>query len=237
MKLPNTSPAVLPLQRHVVSLRAQYGFPHWWEPLYQSAGNAAIFLSREWVETWLQTYGKNFKGVWLWWTYNGQVVGGCLLLVKPVNIGGLYFDTLFLNAAGVTRERSPLAECNDVLFVDGYQDKIAKDMAAFLTDLEWDRMALTACCSGGLMSRVVKLLHFKQIETEDRAAPYVDFPSLNETPFDRNLTSNTRSQIHRSQRLYEEGSGPVALTVAPTVETAMQYFDAMMEMHNSRWSS
>ncbi len=211
--------------------------PDWWEPLFASACNGAVFLSKEWLDTWLECYGSEFDGKWVSWSCGGKVVGGCLLLSRRIKIGGLFFRTLFLNATGRTTERSPLAECNDILHIEGFEDPIANDLAALLAEMDWHRFDLVACSSDGIISRVVGAIPSQKIEIEKKAAPYIDFHKLPNAPYVQQLTSSMRSQIQRCRRIYEGTSGVVSLSSASSVEQALQYFDEMARMHNARWTS
>lgn len=235
-KLPGQPLEMVAVQRHISALQEQGGFPDWWGPLYEVACNRTIFLSREWLENWLDLYGSGFSGQWVHWSCNGRVVGGCLLLNRPIRIGGLFFRTVFLNTAEATRERSPLAEYNDILHVDGFESAIANDLVALLSEMEWHRLALAACCGDGIIRRVVDALPVQDLDIRQTPAPYIDFLDLPDEPFERRLTNNTRSQIQRCRRIYEETSGPVQFTAAATLEQALQYFDEMARLHNARWS-
>ena len=92
-KLPGQPLEKVAVQRHVSALREQGGFPDWWAPLYELACNRTIFLSREWLENWLELYGSGFTGTWVHWSCNGRVVGGCLLLTRPIRIGAMSITT------------------------------------------------------------------------------------------------------------------------------------------------
>ncbi len=226
---------ILSVQRHISELDLQVDFPSWWEPLHSITSNEVVFLSKDWIATWLEIYGARFEGKWVWWSYNEKVVGGCLLLIKPIRIGPLFFRTIFLNASGATLDRSPLAECNDILCVAGFEDAIAKDMSALLSEMDWDRLVLTAASNDGVMHRIVTTAPLIAAKIEHKPAPYISFPDLPDEPFDRRLTSNTRNQVNRCRRIYESMGGSISVTLAEDLETAMQYFEEMAQMHNARW--
>jgi hypothetical protein len=224
------------LRRHVSAFDAKDALPDWWEPLYQTASNAAIFLSRDWMETWIGIYGAEFSGDWVSWSWNGLVVGGCLLLRKTVRIRLFSMPTLYLNAAGATSTRSPLAEHNDVLFVPGHDDAIVRDLTDFLSELAWSRIVLSGCSTDGIIERVVAAIPQTQSDLDHKPAPYVDLGSLGDAPFLTQVSSNTRAQVKRSQRVYESESGPVALVSATDLDTGMVFFDELAALHNERWA-
>ncbi|CAN5324371.1 hypothetical protein BH11PSE11_BH11PSE11_28940 [soil metagenome] len=237
MQLPGQPLKRATVQRNLRSLGAQSACPEWWTPLYQSAFNGAAFLSQDWIETWLETYGIDFEGSWVWWTSDEKVVGGCLLLTRRISIAGMEFQSLFLNAAGFTSARSPVAECNDVLCVEGFDEAVADDMIALLAEMEWDRFVLVACLTDGVIKRVVTGTPSIKTEFENKPAPYIKLLELPDGPFTTHLTGNTRSQVQRCRRIYESTDGPVTVSPAPDLETAMEYFEEMARMHNDRWTS
>ena len=50
------------------------------------------------------------------------------------------------------------------------------------------------------------------------------------------LSSNTRAQLRRAMRLYEE-RGPLTIESAPDLDTALAYWAALEELHQSYWTS
>lgn len=68
-----------------------------------------------------------------------------------------------------------------------------------------------------------------------RVAPYVDFSAVpRHEPFIDGLRRNTRHQLRRSNRVYEE-SGPLQLHRAATVETALDFLGKLIVMHDITW--
>ncbi|MEC5218326.1 hypothetical protein RCH09_003295 [Actimicrobium sp. GrIS 1.19] len=224
------------LRRHVRAFDAKEACPDWWEPLYRIASNAAIFLSRDWMETWIGIYGAEFTGNWVWWSCNGVVVGGCLLLRKTARISVFFMPTLYLNAGGATSTRSPLAEHNDVLFAPGHEDAIVSDLTEFLSTLAWSRIVLSGCCANGIIERVIAAIPQSRSDLDHKPAPYVNIESLRDAPFLTQVSSNTRAQVKRSQRVYEAESGPVSLVAATDLDTGMEFFDELATLHNERWA-
>lgn len=237
-ELPHVPPfgAKLSIRRHTARFDHRSGIPVWWELLHRHARNGAVCLSSAWMETWIETYGAPFKGEWIWWSCNEKIVGGCLLLHRAIRVGLFSFETLFLNAAGATFERSPLAEYNDILHVTGFDEAIVTDLVAFLSDIKWERFVLAGCSTEGIIGRVILAIPLTETEIELKPAPYVDMCALSNAPYISQLTRNTRSQIRRTERIYRDTSGPVSMTSAPSLEAAQKYFRELIEMHNARWT-
>jgi len=74
-------------------------------------------------------------------------------------------------------------------------------------------------------------------EHSARTAPYVDFSLLSpEQPFMDRLSRNTRHQLRRSNRLYAT-HGSLKLERADTVETALQYLNKLVLLHDITWNA
>ncbi|HYZ61474.1 MAG TPA: GNAT family N-acetyltransferase [Acetobacteraceae bacterium] len=74
-------------------------------------------------------------------------------------------------------------------------------------------------------------------ENSARVAPYVDFSAVPEDqPFIERLSRNTRHQLRRSNRLYEV-HGKLTLSRADTVETALDYLNKLIMLHDITWKA
>jgi len=77
------------------------------------------------------------------------------------------------------------------------------------------------------------------IVIENRSpSPYVDLAEVRakQGGYISLLSSNTRSQIRRSYRLYET-RGPVILEVAETMNDALRIFEEMLKLHQYAWEA
>lgn len=209
--------------------------PQWWAPLYETSCNRSIFLSNAWLQCWLEVYGDDFEGFWVRWETDGGVVGGCLLLTRTIFRACIPFRTLYLNATGEARERTPLAEFNAVLHLSGFDAAVAADLACLLAEMRWDRLLVSGYEDAGILGNLVPRLPAASVEHERKPAPFVDLAAVDGASFESSLGSNTRSQVHRSKRLYEQRSGAVRIERASSLEQAMQYFGELTQLSNARW--
>lgn len=223
--------------RHVTPLARIRQVPHWWEPLYEASCDRSIFLSAAWLRSWLEGYGDEFEGFWVRWETNGVVVGGCLIAARRYRLPFAHLRTLYLNATGRTKERSPLAEFNGVLHMPGFEAAIAADFSRFLKELPWSRLLISGHEDRGLLSHLIPLLPAILVERELMPAPFVELAAMSHESYEAMLGSNTRGQIRRSHRLYEERFGRITLNVALSLDQALQYLDALGRLSNSRWQS
>lgn len=222
------------LRRSVTSLESSPKVPDWWVLLFAEAKRTSIFLTSEWIQTWLDVYGQGFLGQWICWDMNGRVVGGCLILTRVMRKQVFSLRTTYFNATGDATERTPLAEFNDVLFIEPYGEKIANDLAKFLMTQQWDRLFVSGYEPGGVLHMLSELLPTSSLQHEPETAAYVDLRLLENSAFEKMLSANTRSQIKRSQRRYEEQTGTITICRAETVLEAIAYLDQLATFHNER---
>lgn len=225
-----------PLRRTVEAHRAGAGVPAWWSPLHARAARGSIFTSEAWMHSWLEAYGDLFPGDWVRWEREGEVVAGCLLAhgsFRPR--AGLRLRALFVNATAEASERTPLAEFNDVLCLPGEEAAVARDFASLLGELPWHCVFLSGYEAGGVLDAVEAQLPRTRSSREDRPAPYVDLGSLPQGAYEDVLAGNTRGQVRRSRRGYEERYGPVRLEPAGTPAERDRILDKLAELHNARW--
>lgn len=212
------------------------GVPDWWVDLFDNACNRSVFLSLAWIQTWLEAYERDFRGVWVRWEHCGSTVGGCLLLTRVVWKSGVPMVSLFVNATGEAVERTPLAEYNDVLHVAGYEDAIATDLARIIARMRWSRLLLSGHADCSVLCRLPRLLPSALVERDPRPAPYVDLGAL-PGEFEATLGGKGGSQIRRNTRLYEKEYGSCKVTAAATLAQALRFFDALSALHRTRWES
>jgi glycosyltransferase involved in cell wall biosynthesis len=209
--------------------------PAWWEPLLQAAGNISIFLTAAWIQTWLESYGADFTGMWIHWEADGQVVGGCLLLERISWLRGIPLRTLHLNATGELPRPSPHAEYNDVVHVVGYQTAIAEDICKLLATRPWSRLLLSGYEAGGVCSQLAAMLPKAAVEHETKAARYVDIAGLTGLAFDKSLTGKTGTYVRRNRRWYKDVFGEITVSRAATADDARQFFAELRALHVARF--
>lgn len=226
------------MKRFVEPAAGATGIPAWWEPLRAATSNHSVFLSGAWLQTWLEVYGAHFRAEWVRWEDSGAVVAGTLLVHRTVRNRGLPLRTAFFNASGEAPSRTPFAEFNDVVCLPGREAEVADDLASFLCAGDWDCLRLSGYEAGGILSHLRSRLPSSMVRAQVSPAAYVELGAMREPgALDAALSSNTRSQIRRTRRLYEERSGAVVLEAAATVEQALDYLERLIPLHNERWTT
>lgn len=74
---------------------------------------------------------------------------------------------------------------------------------------------------------------------DERNGSYVDLKAVRESkkPYLDHLSGNTRQQIRRSMRWYEESGEGLTFNVADTLETALRYYSNLKKLHQEYWQS
>lgn len=221
--------------RHIESVTGRAVVPAWWGPLYEASCNRSIFLSQAWTQNWLDIYGADFEVDWIHWTSGKEVVGGCLLLRRTIAVRFVRLRTLYVNATGDARVRTPLAEFNDILHLRGFEEEIGADFAQIVRNMSWSRLKLSGYLEQSLLGRCIPELPACRIEREVRVAPFADLIALGDEPFEASLSGNARYQIRRTNRLYEQRFGAVTISRADETGQAQRSLGELAALHNARW--
>lgn len=221
----------------IVPLVVDDGVPHWWGPLSQISRARSVFLSEDWMQSWLDVYAHEFTGWWVRWQDGDSTVAGCLLLRRVAWKQFIPLRTLYINATGEASERTPLTEFNDILCRPGYEDAVVNDFVALLGKMPWDRILLSGHADGALLRRVIAMLPAAAVEVDSRPAWYVNIAQLPPGRFETTLAGKVGSHIRRNTRLFEKQFGELVLATATTLDQAMHYFRDLSALHNARWQS
>jgi CelD/BcsL family acetyltransferase involved in cellulose biosynthesis len=219
----------------ITPLRAAKTVPEWWGPLYGNSASATIFLSPEWLQSWLDIYAGDFDGEWVRWTKDGDTVGGCLLLRRTVWWRCVPQPTLFLNVAAQTRPLAPWSEYNQALYVSGHEQAVAASLALSLRRLSWARLEFWGYVDTEFSRGFLAALPANSRQLREQRAPYVDLEAFRGQDYEATLSSKTRSQIRRTRRMYGDAHGPVEIEFAQSCEEALSYLQQLAALHNAVW--
>lgn len=211
--------------------------PGWWEALLAESSRRSIFLSAAWIETWLETYGAGFECEWVRWEAQGRVVAGVLAVAGRRRVKGLPIRAVYTNATGEARERTPLAEYNDVLCAPGWEAAAASALAGYLDARRWDCAYVSGYGDGSVLEAFVAAQPAPLVFVEERHAPYVDLADVPQAGFESTLTGKVGNHIRRNRRLYEVRDGAYAIVPAGSLDAALGDFREMARLHNLRWQA
>jgi len=206
-----------------------------WERIHSTCPDASFFLSREWVDCWLATFGEDLKPDLLTFVRAGHVVGCCLLVWRTERVRGIPLRRVYLNCAGENDADSTCIEYNSVLSLPDCADQVVEALGIFLRNRRWDELLLEGVVEHSPFCTVANSLGFSEISI--RPSHYVEFSRIraNGAGFDSALSSNTRRQIRRSQWLYEQQRGPSSFRIARTAKEASEIFARLVDLHQLAW--
>lgn len=207
-----------------------------WSGLFDRTGETSVFLSEEWMGRWFERFGEPFDTFgFVWSTAGGEPVACALIPRPPSRIGPFRVSTVRLNASGA---RGFACEINDVLTLAEHRAEVVEDLAEILASHPSDEVMLEGVRED-LFERTLDRWpagRWRGIRSE---SPYVDLDRLRATgkSYLSTLSSNTRGQIRRSMRKYEDRFGALTSRSASGPAQALDWFSEMLELHDRRWDS
>ncbi|WP_040886706.1 GNAT family N-acetyltransferase [Marinobacter santoriniensis] len=204
----------------------------------ESRSTPPVFLSWQWLGHWLSVYQPRALALRVWEA--DRLVGlGLVVETDERRHGVLKSRCLRLHQTGHRLLDQIWIEYNGFLAENGKENEVARACLNYLTNEmpEWDEFIIGAVDAEEADKYAsITGLH-KHVRWE--APCYgVDLDALRhsgEHYLDR-LSRNTRYQINRSHRLYEQ-RGEVRLVRPDTVEEAIAVFDRIGPRHLQRWGN
>jgi hypothetical protein len=206
-----------------------------WERIHNMCPDASFFLSREWVDCWLATFGGDLNPDLMTFVRDGDVVGCCLLVWRTQWVRGIPLRRVYLNCSGENEADSTCIEYNSLLSLPDCAELVAKALGKFLRTRYWDELLLPGVVEHSPICGVGSTLGKNEISV--KPSHFVELCRIrnDNAGFDSFLSSNTRQQIRRSQRLYEQASGPCTFRVARTGQEAAEIFTRLADLHQVAW--
>ncbi|MFH0844377.1 MAG: GNAT family N-acetyltransferase [Pseudomonadota bacterium] len=202
-----------------------------------SGSDVSYFMSWGWVENWLTTLPNDVRPHLALVRENDRPLMA-FFLGKADLVRHHVFKShgLFVNAIGTRTYDNIWIEYNH--FLNPTNMKIPfGDVLALLPE-PWDELFLPGLDMEGYPGNALDEQDFPYpvIIEIDSLSPYVDLELVRAKKgnYLSLLSSNTRSQIKRSYRLYES-MGPVFLDVAESIEDGLKIFDEMVGLHLKVW--
>ena len=186
------------------------------------------------MEAWLETFGDALQPELLLFEAGSQIVGACILVWRRQWVRGwLPLRRVYLNCAG--EGENLYIEYNALVAHPAWEEAAAQALAVFLQGRGWDELVLPGISAQPVLWKLRSGLGREEV-TED-ICRYVDLARLRRdaASFDSALSSNTRQQIRRSQRLYEEAHGPCSVHPAQTAGEAAAMCAELAQLHTAAW--
>jgi CelD/BcsL family acetyltransferase involved in cellulose biosynthesis len=212
----------------------------YWESLWHRSTSQSPFLHPAWVEAWLETFGPSLQPVGLLATTEaGDDALGCCIMTRRVEyVRGMPVRRVYLNTAGENAADDVCVEYNDILARPEYKAEFVAQLIARLKQSRVDQFVV----SGVHDLETVNLLRSEWASATTCApsnAPYVDLASIRRrhNDYERELSSNTRTQVRRSRKLIEAESGAIQVERADTVSQGLEFLQELADLHQLRWTA
>lgn len=210
-----------------------------WTRLEQRA-DCPFFLTWGWIGSWLQTTPK--LAPLLLSVREGDLTVA-LALFQPANLRRRFRQrALMLHETGNPADDIITIEYNGILCDRDYADQVSKSVFEFLKRAplrrapfgQWDEIHVAMATEA--VSAKARDANLVPLKLACKTSWFVDLDALRRSgrPYLETLGRNTRYQIRRSMRLYEE-RGSINTSTASSAEEAMLYLDELKSLHQSYW--
>lgn len=227
-----------------------------WQSL-ESRADTSVFLSWLWIGVWLSVYKPSVSVLRV--TRGALLVGLALISITPERRHGLLVSRcLRLHQTGQESQDQIWIEYNGFLAATGEESPVgvaAMDYLQQKKSCEWDELILGATDTNyaNKLASVSALVahtrwHAPCYSVNLGSLSSIQNPSEGDDQdgqartqaylngYLKTLSSNTRHQIRRTHRLYEQ-EGTVRLERPQSLEQALEWFDRIGPAHRERWGT
>jgi CelD/BcsL family acetyltransferase involved in cellulose biosynthesis len=209
-----------------------------WELLSQKSRPCSMFLKSIWVKTWLEVFGPLLNPNILIFRAAGQPVGICVLSLVKRKRFKLEFTEVHLNCSGELGYDTIYIEYNHLIRDPVFSKQVVDSFFDYLNlrRSTWDILNLRGLVDEELKQKAHK--EFLILNETKVLGVYAKLDPKNNSSkvvLD-NYSSNTRQQIRRSTRYYEQHYGACRLVVASSREQRQIALDAFKKLHLGRWA-
>jgi len=209
-----------------------------WAVMAENSPYSSFYLSEDWTSLWLDVFGEFVRPQILRFMVEDVPVGVCLLVRDVERRGPFRVSRLYMNTGAGTLAGRPFMEFNSLLYIAGWEEKIAAALGEHLRALDWDEFSIEGISPSPMLSWLqVDTLPELPASVKVRSSYYVDLGRLRirKKSYESSLSSNTREQIRRSIKRYSR-LGAVRVEIAQDVPQAEDFFEEMRGMHQARWN-
>lgn len=210
--------------------------PHWAE-LAAGAPVPSPFLAPDWVGTWLDVYGPSLAPDLVVFRGEDEIVASCLLVTRRRRWPLGWLHQVHVNTAGEDPQDEVCVEYNDLPCRVGWEARVAASLRDHLHQRRWDDLRLDGFQPSPVLEAVRSAFDGCRQEWRHEPTHFVSLEALRGQGMDyaASLSPETRHQIRRSRRLFEE-RGPLEVNEPRTAESALVALDRLAELHRERWA-
>jgi CelD/BcsL family acetyltransferase involved in cellulose biosynthesis len=202
-----------------------------------SVSQCSFFLTTAWVETWIEVFGAQLRPSILTFASGSQVVGACLLVNSRPGFNPFFIKRVSLNTWGESHADTTYAEFNDLLTRAGWEGQVAKALADYVRNQDWDEFSLPGFSRGPAYEALKAA--FGDLDCEEISSPchYVDLSALRRSgqTYEMALGVSTRANLRRNVRYYSR-SGTVRIEAANDLPSARAMLEELADLSKKHWA-
>jgi CelD/BcsL family acetyltransferase involved in cellulose biosynthesis len=205
----------------------------------ETSSTCTSFLNWSWIDAWRQTTTKpKQQFAIIEATLDNNIVGLAIFGIKIQRpVLGISIKQLWLHRCGSEQQDQVWIEHNDFLLSDVNENSIRRAMLQTLLDHQslWDELYVG-------MARTEVVTQFDTLLSHQRCLITSPSYQANLSSFTNlqdyldSLSSNSRSQINRSQRRLE-ALGQLSLSMAETEQDKQDYLQHIAQLHIEKWDT
>ncbi|MCS7047752.1 MAG: GNAT family N-acetyltransferase [Verrucomicrobiae bacterium] len=205
--------------------------------MLNSSQEVSYFLSVGWVENWLATLPEDVS-VSLAVISQAETPVGAFFIGKSRVVRKRVFrsQAVFLNTTGMPEYDALCIEYNGIPLTDGHKCDLMDIIESL--PIDWDEIFFPALDSKAFPANSLDTLRPPYVLVVDKVvpSPYVDLQSVREAKdgYISLLSANTRQQIRRSYRRYQE-KGPLNCRAAANAAEAHDMLAELIRLHQATW--
>lgn len=211
------------LQKHWLSVQRNKDVPY--------------FLTWDWISCWIGTYDPSI--VFVTAKFKDEIIAIGLFTCSVENRHGFIKSNQYrLYQMGDKLRDQIWMEYNDFIAVDEHRvDGVNACIKALQqVDRNWDEIIISMMTRSRAKQLMDNNSQTNILLTNSCYAVNLDTVRKNNLDYLSSLTRNTRYQIQRSIRLYQEFHGDLKLTIAHSSDQALEFFHEAGKLHVLRWS-
>jgi len=208
-----------------------------WTELALDSPHTSFFLTVDWVETWIQTFGELLKPDILLFRAQGRPVAACLLVRKCEKRGPFTVRRIYLNTAGEDERDNTTVEFNTVLCLAGWEEAVAVVLAEHLQQQNWDEIACYGVVPGIALDTLERSMPNVKPLHSLRPSYYVDLAALRQKGigYENVLGNSTRKHLRQNVRHYQK-LGALRTEIPRDINSAIRLLQLLAELHQDAWT-
>ncbi len=207
----------------------------------QKTADYSFFTSWSWVKTWISLLPDASK-LTLIQVYSAKKIIALGVISKKRNVRNKLFQSkgFYLHETGDLKYDQLTIEYNDLLVNKDYKNEVWEFLLNKINsnNLDWNEFYVSGSENISNFEKITTKHQKIDLVVRDEMPIYwADLTELGDSVDDylQSLSSNTRYQIRRSIRKYEE-NGEISIQSASTVAQALEYLANLKELHQKYWT-